>query len=239
MLRTKPTLRLKLSYSAIIAGLLVAMIAGIYEQDVALARFASARYYAQLAAESVADVDTSTPATPSRPTWYNTENIDLASLQTVNPDVVGWILFENEPISYPILYSGDNSKYLRHTYEGNYAIAGSIFIDGDNHPDFTDTRTIIYGHNMFDDATMFSRLTHQLDVDYRANHRYFQIITTTAVYRYEINSAEVVNPTDSRYTITKQDRAATSTPIIQLSTCYHSNKQRILVSATRVDHYDF
>ena len=45
--------------------------------------------------------------------WYDDIDIDFAGLRSENPDVVGWIYFENEDISYPVMYSGDNSYYLR------------------------------------------------------------------------------------------------------------------------------
>ena len=39
--------------------------------------------------------------------WYDDISVDFASLKQQNPDVVGWIYFENEDISYPVMYSGD------------------------------------------------------------------------------------------------------------------------------------
>lgn len=38
--------------------------------------------------------------------WYDDIDIDFAGLRSENPDVVGWIYFENEDISYPVMYSG-------------------------------------------------------------------------------------------------------------------------------------
>ena len=69
-------------------------------------------------------------------------------MKQINPDVVGWIYFENDDLSYPVLYSGDNDKYLRTTIDGSDATAGAIFIEGGNSPDFQDQNTIVYGHNM-------------------------------------------------------------------------------------------
>ena len=47
--------------------------------------------------------------------WYELASVDLKALQEQNPEVAGWIYFENEDISYPVMYSGDNEKYLRTT----------------------------------------------------------------------------------------------------------------------------
>lgn len=42
--------------------------------------------------------------------WYELVSVDIESLQAAYPDAAGWIFFENECISYPIMYSGDNEK---------------------------------------------------------------------------------------------------------------------------------
>ena len=41
-------------------------------------------------------------------------DVKLEELQQVNADIIGWIRFDNlEQLSYPVLYSGDDEKYLR------------------------------------------------------------------------------------------------------------------------------
>ena len=118
--------------------------------------------------------------------WYALANVDLESLQAEYPDVAGWIFFENEEISYPVVYSGDNETYLRTTYTGKKAEAGSIFMDGESTPDFSDPHTLIYGHNM-KNLSMFGRLKYyKTEKDYYEDHRYFQIFTGDKIYRYEI-----------------------------------------------------
>ena len=232
----KGTTKLKLSYSAIICGVFVAVIAAVCFLNVENAKRKSAIFYDSVVEEYVSEV--SEPE-PSAPDWFNNTDIKLEELQAENPDVIGWILFETEPISYPILYSGDNETYLRHTYKKEYAIAGSIFVDGRNHPDFSDRKTLIYGHNMLDDETMFSRLTHFLDEDYKKDHRFFQIITNTSAYRYEAEEVAVVTPTDDAYQYSEKDTEKSENPTIILSTCYNGNKNRLIVTAHRVDKYDF
>ena len=81
-------------------------------------------------------------------------------MKAENPDVIGWIRFDNQDelgINYPILYSGDNQKYLRTDLHGNSHIAGCIFLEGLNKSDFSDYYNIIYGHNM-NDGSMFGSL---------------------------------------------------------------------------------
>ena len=123
--------------------------------------------------------------------WYHQIDVDINGLQSLNQDVVGWIYFENEEsISYPLLYSGDNEEYLRKTYTGEERSEGSIFVEGFNNPDFSDAHTLIYGHNM-KNLTMFGKLKFfKTDPDYYADHQYFQIITNDKVYRYKVFAYE-------------------------------------------------
>ena len=113
--------------------------------------------------------------------WYHDIDVDFAGLKEQNEDIVGWIYFEDEEsISYPLLYSGDD-YYLKEE-----ETAGSIYIDGNNSPDLDDAHTLIYGHNMRN-LSMFGKLKfYKTEEDYFENHRHFQLITETGVYRYEI-----------------------------------------------------
>ncbi len=119
--------------------------------------------------------------------WYNQISVDFDGLNSINKDVVGWIYQENGSISYPLMYSGDNSKYLRTTFEGTASTAGSIFVSGYNNPDFTDSLTLIYGHNM-KNASMFGSLKeYKNDPDFYQDHQYIQIYTEDGMaYRYHI-----------------------------------------------------
>ena len=66
-------------------------------------------------------------------------DIDFNTLQSVNPEVIGWIYVEAlDGVNYPVVQAEDNDKYLHLTYEGNYNFAGTIFIDYENSSDFSD-----------------------------------------------------------------------------------------------------
>lgn len=118
-----------------------------------------------------------TEAKQEKPAWVKEFKIDLAGLQKENPDCIGWLYQENsDQISYPIMYSGDDSYYLHTTPDKKYASAGSIFVEGENNPDFSDSHTIIYGHNMRN-LSMFGSLKFYHDKGYYEEHPYFQIRT--------------------------------------------------------------
>ncbi len=191
--------------------------------------------------------------------WWNYASVNLEDLKSKYPDVVGWIIFENEDISYPILYSGDNTKYLRTTYTGEVARAGSIFLDGEATPDFSDPHVLIYGHNMRD-LSMFGKLRYyKTNRDYYQNHQYFQIFTGDKIYRYQIFAYEDVpensdiyytygtNPSGFKDVIDEitsssycsSDIVATEDDhIVTLSTCTAEDDMRLIVSAVRLDEHE-
>lgn len=192
--------------------------------------------------------------------WYHDIDVDFAGLKEQNEDIVGWIYFEDEEsISYPLLYSGDD-YYLRRNYLKEEETAGSIYIDGNNSPDLDDAHTLIYGHNMRN-LSMFGKLKlYKTEEDYFENHRYFQLITETGAYRYEIFAYKVVSTlTGGIYTTWKYVDSdfkefvnnticqgsyvdadidiEDETHIVTLSTCSYDSDVRFTVSAVRVDEH--
>lgn len=127
-------------------------------------------------------------------------SLDLASLQAVNPEVIGWILIGGTEISYPLLQHEDNSYYLTHSWDNQQNRLGSIFLECQSSPELTDFHTLVYGHNM-ENSTMFSDLKLFADADYLQAHPYIYIATAAGVYRYEIFSFYEAAITDQTYQI--------------------------------------
>ncbi|MCR5156965.1 MAG: sortase, partial [Butyrivibrio sp.] len=192
--------------------------------------------------------------------WWDCVDVNVEELAQEYPDVVGWIYFENEDISYPIMYSGDNAKYLSTAYTGEKAKAGAIFIDGESTPDFSDPHSLVYGHNMRD-LSMFGKLRYYKNTPgYYEDHQYFQVFTKDSVYRYQIFACEVVpdshdvfwvfgkEPTDywkmlkevERDSFINTDiRANESDHVITLATCTNNDDERLIVCAVRTDAYQY
>lgn len=127
--------------------------------------------------------------------------IDFDALKQVNGDIIGWILFDNNGISYPVLQGKDNEKYLYRLADGTKSKAGSIFMDAACSPDFSDAHTIIYGHNM-KNLSMFGKLKwYRTKRGYYENNRYFTIYTPDRVLRYEIFSWYEANADDMVYQV--------------------------------------
>ena len=54
----------------------------------------------------------------------------LTMLKELNEDTVGYIDIDALGIHYPIVQGIDNDEYLYQSFEGEYSIAGTIYIDG-------------------------------------------------------------------------------------------------------------
>lgn len=131
--------------------------------------------------------------------WYEDVDVQLSALQQVNPDIIGWIRFDQiDVLSYPILYSGDDETYLRTDLYGNDATAGCIFMEGICTPDFNDSHTILYGHNM-KNLSMFGSLKKYKTEGFYEENQFFTIYTDTMAYRYQIFAYRDVAETDQVY----------------------------------------
>lgn len=188
-------------------------------------------------------------------------DIDFKSLKSVNEDVIGWIYIEGLPeINYPIVQGEDNETYLHMTYEKNYNFAGTIFIDYENKPDFSDCNTLVYGHNM-KNGSMFAQLKKfSQDEETYNKSRYFWIFTPEKNYRYEVISAYTTAASSDTYTLfkgpgqefqeylgtiagysdikTDSEGMTIKDKIVTLSTCTGDEATRYVVQGKRVDEID-
>ncbi len=148
--------------------------------------------------------------TVSEDSTYEDIQVDLKALREINDEVIGWIYFEDGLISYPILYSGDNDKYLKRNYKEKYMASGSIFMDMRGNPDFTDHYTLLYGHNMRD-LTMFGKLRYyRSDKNYYKEHEYFRIITEEGVYRYRVFAFKQIEADSDVFSVIQADETGLS-----------------------------
>lgn len=110
--------------------------------------------------------------------------VDFASLQDINPDVIGWIYIEGTDINYPIVQGKENNDYLRRMFDGTPNHAGSIFLDSRCNAALTDSHSIIYGHHM-KNTTMFSELEQYKQQAFFDNHTWGWLITPEAHYKLQ------------------------------------------------------
>ena len=126
------------------------------------------------------------------------ETIHLDTLRETNPDVLGWIFIPDTPINHPLVQGEDNEYYLKRTWEGDRNVMGSIFLETENTPDFTDFNTIVYGHNM-NDGSMFAEIKQYRDQAYAQQHPYVYILNDAGAFRYEIFAAYEADVESSTY----------------------------------------
>ena len=183
--------------------------------------------------------------------------VDFNKLFSINKETVAWIRFDNpEKISYPIVKTGDNDKYLRTTFEGKKNSSGAIFMDAANMSDFTDRNTFIYGHNM-KNGSMFGQLRKYKNQAFYKENPYFYIYTPDGKeIKYQVFAVGIVEDTDKSYMrsyaddeeylgylghLQKVSRYRTGvevdaqSQIISLSTCTNvTDTQRLLVHGVRI-----
>lgn len=182
-------------------------------------------------------------------------NVDFDKLKKKNSDVVGWIQFEGFYLSYPIVKDPGNNYYLTHTVEKKANSSGAIYIPKQNKSDFSDTNTIIFGHNM-KNGTMFGLLGRYKEKAFFKLNQYFYIYTPKGEKRYQIFSVYVGDENGIAYTIygAKNDdygkflenlkknsmydtgvSVSKENSIVTLSTCVSNDKtKRLIVHAKQV-----
>ena len=200
----------------------------------------------------------STGGSISQGTVLSPMTIDFNALKAVNDDVIGWIYIEAlDGVNYPIVRGVDNSYYLHRTYQRNYNFSGTIFSDYQNHDDFNDCNTIVYGHNM-KNGSMFGLLRRfSTSGETYQKSKYFWIFTPDADYRYEIISAYTTGVVSDTYTLfkgpgkeftdwmqtqvshseisTTPGELGVSDKIVTLSTCTGDDSTRYVVQGKRID----
>ena len=125
-------------------------------------------------------------------------DIDFEVLWSINPDICGWIYCPDTVINYPILKGANNDTYIRHNYLKDYATSGSIFIEMANSADFSNSNTIVYGHNMRD-GSMFACLSKWSSQDFYNEHPYMYLFTPKKTYRIELFSEYITDATSDSY----------------------------------------
>lgn len=133
--------------------------------------------------------------------------VDFAGLQAMNPDVYAWISVPGTKIEYPILqHAADNTYYLNYNIDGSHGYPGCIYTENVNAKNFSDTNTIIYGHNM-KNGTMFSGLHNFKDKDFFNANKQVIIYTPETTYEYEIFAAYTYDDRHLWYSFDFKDEA--------------------------------
>lgn len=157
----------------------------------------------------------------------NLPEIDFDGLRAINGDIVAWIQIPGIGMDYPVVQGKDNDHYLHYTFDGKANKAGSIFLDYRNQADFTDSKVILYGHNM-KDGSMFSNLKKYWDSDFRKKQGRVVIFLPDRVLECKIVECRQVSMKDAVYEVKKEDEVDIPEQIV-LSTCSSSSDKRLIL----------
>lgn len=124
------------------------------------------------------------------------EGADFSELLAVNGDVCAWVTLDNTQIDYPVLQGETNFTYINTDVYGEFALAGSIFVDSRNSRDFTDTFSLLYGHHMADHK-MFGDLDLYKEQEFFTENRTGQLILPDATYDLDILACLLVSSGES------------------------------------------
>ena len=153
--------------------------------------------------------------------------VDFDGLRAINGDIVAWIQIPGIGVDYPVVQGKDNEHYLHYTFDGKANKAGSIFLDYRNRADFTDSKVILYGHNM-KDGSMFSNLKKYQDAGFRKEQGRVLLYLPDKVLECEIVECRQVSVKDSAYEIMQEEKSEVPEQII-LSTCSSSSNMRMIL----------
>ena len=150
--------------------------------------------------------------------------VDFAALQAINPDIVAWLRIPGV-LEYPVVRGEDNSYYLNHTVQKTYNIAGSIFLDYRNERDFSDSKNIIYGHNM-KDGSMFQGLHKYENEQYLETHnKVYLYLPEGQTLTYSVIRCGYVNADSDTFWLGEP----VETRQLLLSTCGSDSSKRLVL----------
>ena len=113
------------------------------------------------------------------------EHVDFDALRKTDPDVAAWLCGPDTVIDYPVMAATDYDYYLHHLPDGSWNANGTLFVDYNNAPDFSDELTVIYGHHM-KSGKMFGSLNGYKNQAYYEEHPYMELYTEDGDYRIDL-----------------------------------------------------
>ncbi len=116
-------------------------------------------------------------------------------LLAINPDVRAWVSLDNTGIDYPILQGETNLSYINTDVYGEFALAGSIFMDTRSDGEFQDPYSLVYGHDMVE-GRMFGDLSLYKDENFFKKNSTGTLILSDRSYNLKIYAILVLQSSD-------------------------------------------
>ena len=123
-------------------------------------------------------------------------------LLAINPDIVGWVTIDNTIMDYPIVQGETNLSYINKDIYGEFALAGSIFLDSRNDSLFGEDYSLLYGHSI-SSGRMFADINLYKEESFFKENQSGSLLTLEGSYDLKIfatlvvpsNEVEIFNPT--------------------------------------------
>lgn len=126
--------------------------------------------------------------------------VNFEELRRECADVIGWLYCEGTVVNYPVVQAKDNAYYLRRLTDGTWNMAGTLFMDYRNQPEFSDWNSLIYGHNM-KDRSMFATLLDYQDQAFYEAHPVWYLMTPQQDYKLKLVAGYTTSADSSAYRI--------------------------------------
>lgn len=119
------------------------------------------------------------------------KSVNISAFQeNANADIYSWIYIPDTGIDYPVLQHPEElDYYLEYNIDGSKGRPGCIYTQRMNSKDWTDKNTVIYGHNMWTNGTMFNHLHYYEDAAFFEENPYIYIYTEDTLKAYQIFAA--------------------------------------------------
>ena len=116
-------------------------------------------------------------------------------LLAINQDVRAWITLDHTSIDYPILQGATNLTYINTNVYGEFALAGSIFMDTRSDGSFKDHYSLLYGHDMIE-GRMFGDLSLYKDEKFFQEYSTGKLILPDRTYDLTVYAVLVLQSSD-------------------------------------------
>lgn len=123
------------------------------------------------------------------------EGPSFAQLLAINEDVVAWVTLDGTAVDYPILQGETTMEYLNKDVYGNFALAGSIFVDSRCTPEYSEPYWLVYGHDMTG-SRMFGDLALYKDAKFFAENRTGVLMLPEKVYSLKVFACILIEASD-------------------------------------------
>lgn len=154
----------------------------------------------------------------------------FAELTAINADTIGYVYAPGTNLDEPVVQTNDNATYLDKTFEGGHRPEfGTVFMDMDNKPDFSDSLTWLFGHargSKAGDSRMFNDVNYYDDQKFFDEHPYVVIQTPERTYYYEAAFMIIVHESTAFYKTafeSKQEFAQQLSEVQKMATTANPN----------------